>query len=65
MSDNQESWELDAAWFRKTFPFVATDDEVEYFCVRVHERMTTGMNESRARFESAAELRKRRNGTQG
>jgi uncharacterized protein YoaH (UPF0181 family) len=65
VSELWSEWEQDAAWFRKNFPFVATEDEVDNFCERVAVRMSEGMSESRARFESAAELRKRRNGTQG
>ena len=60
MSDNPEAWELDAAWFRVNFPMVATEDETEAFCERVAIRIAEGMSESRARFETAAELRKRR-----
>lgn len=61
MADVPESWELDAAWFLKQFPFVATENETEAFCERVAIRMAEGMSESRARFETAAELRRRRN----
>ena len=61
MADNAEPWELDAAWFRKTFPFVATEDETDAFCERVAIRVSEGYGESVARFMTAAELRKRRN----
>lgn len=60
MSELWSEWEQDAAWFRKNFPFVATKDEVDNFCERVDLRMSEGISESRARFETAAELRKRR-----
>lgn len=60
MSDLPESWELDAAWFRVNFPMVATESEIDAFCDLVHEKMSGGMGESRARFESVAELRKQR-----
>lgn len=60
MSDASEAWELDAAWFRKNFPFAATQDETDAFCERVAIKMADGMGESRARFESVADLRKRR-----
>lgn len=60
MSDLPESWELDAAWFRVNFPLVATETEIDTFCDLVAEKMRNGMGESRARFESVAELRKRR-----
>ena len=65
MSDNPEAWELDAAWFRVNFPLVATEDEIEAFCDLVFEKMQDGMSESRARFESVSELRKRRHATSG
>ena len=60
MSNNPEAWELDAAWFKTNFPFVATETEIDDFCDLVCAKMQDGMSESRARFESAAELRKRR-----
>lgn len=65
MSDASEAWELDSAWFRKNFPFVATEDESDAFCERVAIKMADGMGESRARFESVSELRKIRNATSG
>jgi len=61
MSEVWTEWEQDAHWFRKNFPFVASEDETDAFCERVAIRMSEGMSESRARFETAAELRKRRN----
>jgi hypothetical protein len=65
VSELWSEWEQDAAWFRKNFPFVATEDETDAFCERVAIRMSEGMTEARARFETVSELRKRRNGTQG
>lgn len=61
MSDNHDDKERDVTWFKQTFPFVATENEVEAFCERVAIRMADGMSESRARFETASELRKKRN----
>lgn len=60
MSDVSEAWELDAAWFRVNFPMVATESEIDAFCDLVHEKMSSGMGESRARFEAVSELRKKR-----
>lgn len=61
MAEVWTEWELDAAWFRKNFPFAATEDETDAFCERVAVKMSDGMTEARARFEAASELRKRRN----
>lgn len=61
MAEVWSEWELDAAWFHRNFPFVATEDETDAFCERVAVKMSDGMTEARARFETAAELRKRRN----
>jgi hypothetical protein len=63
MSDNPEAWELDAEWFRKTFPFVATEDETDAFCERVAIRIANGYGETVARFMTLQDLRKKRNGT--
>jgi len=65
MAEPLSAWELDAAWFHKNFPFVATEDETDAFCERVAIKVADGIGESRARFEAAAELRKRRNATAG
>lgn len=65
MSDLREAYELDAEWFHKNFPFIATEDEIDAFCERVHIRIAEGYGEAVARFMTLQDLRKRRNGTQG
>jgi hypothetical protein len=61
MADLREAYELDAEWFRKTFPFVASEDEVDNFCERVAIRMSEGMSETHARFKTVDDLKKIRN----
>ena len=63
MADLREAYELDAEWFHKNFPFLATEDETDAFCERTAIRVSDGMSEARARFETLQDLRKRRNGT--
>ena len=63
MSDIKEHYELDAEWFRKNFPLVATEDETDAFCERVAIRVSEGYGESVARFMTLQDLRKRRNGS--
>lgn len=66
MANEQSEWERDAEWFRKNFPMIATDDEVDAFCERVSIKIwDSHMSESRARFETLSDLRKIRNATQG
>jgi hypothetical protein len=61
MSELWSEWEQDAAWFRKNFPFVATEDETDAFCERVAIRMSEGMSETHARFKTVDDLKKLRN----
>jgi hypothetical protein len=61
MADLREAYELDAEWFHKNFPLVATEDETDAFCERVAIRVSEGYGEAVARFMTVAELRKRRN----
>jgi hypothetical protein len=56
------AWEQDAAWFHQNFPFLATEDETDAFCERVHIRIAEGYGETVARFMTLQDLRKKRNG---